>query len=155
VVWHALTGEPADCEPLRVRILSEGAEPFTCAGGVPIAPHAALADAYRLDLVIVAELAIATDEDPRGRWPTASHWLRRQHAAGATTCSVCTGAILLADAGLLDGLEATTHWSVTDLFRTYFHPSCCIRSASCLPQDRSSASLQAAARPPGKTWRST
>jgi transcriptional regulator GlxA family with amidase domain len=120
VVWHALTGEPADCEPLRVRILSEGAEPFTCAGGVPIAPHAALADAYRLDLVIVAELAIATDEDPRGRWPTASHWLRRQHAAGATTCSVCTGAILLADAGLLDGLEATTHWSVTDLFRTYF-----------------------------------
>jgi transcriptional regulator GlxA family with amidase domain len=120
LVWQALTGEPADCEPLRVRILSERAEPFTCAGGVPIAPHAALADVDRLDLVIVADLAVATADDPRGRWPAAAHWLRRQHQTGATICSVCTGAILLADAGLLDGLEATTHWSVTDLFRAYF-----------------------------------
>jgi transcriptional regulator GlxA family with amidase domain len=120
VVWQALTGEPAACEPLRVRILSEHAEPFTCAGGVPIAPHAGMADVDRVDLVIVADLAVSPDEDPRGRWPAAADWLRRQHAAGATICSVCTGAILLADAGLLDDLEATTHWSVTGLFRDYF-----------------------------------
>jgi len=120
VVWQALTGEPVACAPLQVRILSEHAQPFTCAGGVPIAPHAALADVDRVDLVIVADLAVSPDDDPRGRWPAAADWLRRQHAAGATICSVCTGAILLADAGLLDGLEATTHWSVAGLFRDYF-----------------------------------
>jgi transcriptional regulator GlxA family with amidase domain len=120
VVWQALTGEAVSCEPLQVRILSERRAPFTCAGGVPIAPHAALADVDRVDLVIVADLAVAPNEDPRGRWPAAADWLRRQHAAGATICSVCTGAILLADAGLLDGLEATTHWSVAGLFRDYF-----------------------------------
>lgn len=120
VAWPALTGEPADCEPLSVRILSEGAEAFRCAGGVPIAPDGSIADAGRLDLVIVADLAVAPDADPRGRWPEVVRWLREQHQAGAVLCSVCTGAILLAEAGLLDGLEATTHWSVTDLFRVCY-----------------------------------
>jgi putative intracellular protease/amidase len=37
-------------------------------------------------------------------------WLRRAHATSAWTTSVCTGALVLAAAGILDGLEATTHW---------------------------------------------
>jgi transcriptional regulator GlxA family with amidase domain len=44
--------------------------------------------------------------------------LRGWHAGGALVTSVCSGALLLADAGLLDGRPATTHWSVTgDLAR--------------------------------------
>lgn len=37
-------------------------------------------------------------------------WLRHAHAGSQWTTSVCTGSLLLAAAGLLDGLEATTHW---------------------------------------------
>jgi transcriptional regulator GlxA family with amidase domain len=41
-------------------------------------------------------------------------WLRHAHAHSQWTTSVCTGALLLAAAGILDGLEATTHWLAMD-----------------------------------------
>ena len=43
-------------------------------------------------------------------------WLRRRAASARRTASVCSGAYLLAEAGLLDGKRATTHWSRTDDF---------------------------------------
>ena len=46
--------------------------------------------------------------------------LRSAHAAGTRIASICTGAFLLADAGLLDGRRATTHWAVADVFRAKF-----------------------------------
>jgi putative intracellular protease/amidase len=41
-------------------------------------------------------------------------WVRRVHQGTTYTTSVCTGALLLKAAGVLDGLEATTHWLFTD-----------------------------------------
>jgi putative intracellular protease/amidase len=41
-------------------------------------------------------------------------WLREAHAHSRWTTSVCTGSLLLAAAGLLDGVEATTHWLARD-----------------------------------------
>ncbi len=46
-------------------------------------------------------------------------WLREAHAHSTWTTSVCTGALLLAAAGILDGLEATTHWLVLDMLASY------------------------------------
>ncbi|MEM6106569.1 DJ-1/PfpI family protein [Mycobacterium sp. 050272] len=46
---------------------------------------------------------------------TISGWLRAVHPRTIFTTSVCTGALLLAGAGLLDGLTATTHWRAADL----------------------------------------
>jgi len=120
VTWHELTGEPAAGPPMEVRILSASGEAFRCPLGVPIVPHAALGAAGRTDLVVVADLALAPGCDPRGRWPTEVAWLRSQFAAGTTVSSVCTGAIVLADAGLLDGEVATSHWSVVELFKEYY-----------------------------------
>jgi putative intracellular protease/amidase len=42
-------------------------------------------------------------------------WIAAAHASTRWTTSVCTGALLLGTAGLLDGLEATTHWAALDL----------------------------------------
>lgn len=46
--------------------------------------------------------------------------LRRAHARGARLVSICSGAFVLAETGLLDGKRATTHWRYTDIFRTRF-----------------------------------
>lgn len=49
-----------------------------------------------------------------------SKWLREQYSYGAKICSVCTGAYLLAQSGLLKGKECTTHWNYLDDFSRRF-----------------------------------
>lgn len=56
--------------------------------------------------------ALARDE-------TVLEWVRGAHASSTWTTSVCTGALVLGAAGILDGLEATTHWLVLDDLRQY------------------------------------
>jgi putative intracellular protease/amidase len=46
-------------------------------------------------------------------------WLRNAHATSQWTTSVCTGSLLLAAAGILEGLEATTHWLELETLRQY------------------------------------
>lgn len=46
--------------------------------------------------------------------------LRKLHAGGTTLASVCVGAFILGETGLLDGRSATTHWGVADAFRSRF-----------------------------------
>ena len=65
------------------------------------------------DLVIVPGMSI---ESARQAPADVHRWLRAAYDAGAHVCSVCIGAFVLADAGLLHGRQCTTHWSrVADL----------------------------------------
>jgi transcriptional regulator GlxA family with amidase domain len=48
------------------------------------------------------------------------YWLKKQHDKGVKICSVCTGAFLLAEAGLLDDKQCTTHWKFIDRFQNRF-----------------------------------
>jgi transcriptional regulator GlxA family with amidase domain len=116
--WEILTGEKPTGGRIRSRIVAKDGVPPPSRFGVPIMPHEGLGDA---DVVIVADLAFSPDWDPRGQWPVEAAWLRERHSAGAMICSVCTGTVLLAEAGLLDGHTVTTHWAIVDLMKKYYH----------------------------------
>lgn len=47
-------------------------------------------------------------------------WLREQHRKGVSICSICTGAFLVAQTGLLDGRKCTTHWKRVDELQTTY-----------------------------------
>jgi transcriptional regulator GlxA family with amidase domain len=47
-------------------------------------------------------------------------WLKKQDTLGVNLCSICTGAFILGAAGLLNGLECTTHWRSIDLLKQLY-----------------------------------
>ncbi|MDP3339238.1 GlxA family transcriptional regulator [Frigidibacter sp.] len=118
--WEILTGWPPGPRRFHPRIVAADRTPFRNVAGLPIMPDLTFAEARRADIVIVGDLAIGRDEETRGRWPAATEWLRQQHAQGALVCSVCTGSLMLAEAGLLDGTEATCHWAAVDQMRSRY-----------------------------------
>ena len=120
VTWAELTGEPVAGPRMIPRMVARSAAPYRTASGVPLAPSHSLADTGNSDVVIVTDLDLLPGVDPRGRWTDEAAWIRRQFAAGATVCSVCTGSVLLAEAGLLDGQEATTHWGAVGIFEKHY-----------------------------------
>lgn len=120
VAWGAITGETAACRRMAPRIVAARPEPFVTTLGTPLVPQAAIAEVPHCDVVIVTDLDIAPATELTGRWPEEAAWVRARYNEGAMVCSVCTGSIFLAEAGLLDGLEATTHWSTAGLFRARY-----------------------------------
>ena len=80
---------------------------------------------FRPDLIVVGssvEAAVSAERVERTLAPAIPlhGWLREAHEQGAVLASVCTGSFVLAEAGLLDGQAATTHWRAASLFRSRY-----------------------------------
>jgi len=103
--------------PFEVLLAAEHADPVTTSGNMKVIPHHTFAHCPPLDILVVP-----------GGWgvrrelsnPVMREWLRRRAAEAETLTSVCTGAMLLGSAGLLDGLHATTHWRSLEWMRESF-----------------------------------
>ncbi len=67
---------------------------------------------HRLGYVIVPPSIIMPAQIPA--LPAAAAWISSKHADGATVCSVCAGAFLLAETGLINGRRVTTHWAFSE-----------------------------------------
>lgn len=116
-VWQTLARAEPLPPPFRVRVVSPSRERFLCGHGIPVEPSGAVSEVTDADLVILPELWLGPDEDLAGRYPDLVDWIRARHAAGAHVYSACSGALLLAETGLLNGCDATSHWGYQDLFR--------------------------------------
>lgn len=114
-LWQALVNETPSA-PLRVRIASVSRRAFRCGNGIPVAPDIAIRDNPAGDVVIIPELWLGPEEHLAGRYEEVQAWLRERYRRGAYIYSVCSASLLLAEAGLLDGCDATSHWGYQSLF---------------------------------------
>jgi len=101
---------------LRVCTVGRTRAPVRARAGLEIRPDHAIGDHPPFDVLIVPG-GVVTDE--LGKADVIA-WIARQHGVVPLVASVCTGAFLLAGAGLLDGLRATTHWEDVADLRTMF-----------------------------------
>ena len=116
-IWQELARSGVRERVFDPVIVSEGRAPFACGNGVPVQPGACIDEISTARVVIVPELWLGPDEDLHGRYPRLIAWLSAMHRAGAYLYSACSGAVLLAETGLLDDRPATSHWGYQDLFR--------------------------------------
>lgn len=103
-----------------VRIVANRKSAFRCADGMPVSPHYFFSEVDYSDIVIVTDLVFPPKADPRGHWSEATKWIRNAYERDAIICSVSTGSVLLAEAGLLNHQKATTHPSMNALFKRYY-----------------------------------
>jgi putative intracellular protease/amidase len=102
----------ASSPAFRTYVVAADARPVRLEGGPALVPTHTFADvdadpALAPDLVVVPALTepTGTTEAP------LRHWVAAQHHDGARILGVCAGALVLAETGMLDGLDATSHWS--------------------------------------------
>ena len=105
---------------LDVKVVAAAATPFRCIGNVAIEPHASVASIGHVDVAIVCDIYMPIDTPPRDRYLVEIAWLKQVHGDGGLVCSVCSGSLVLAEAGLLDGRRCAGHWAYRDLFRTAY-----------------------------------
>lgn len=109
-VANRFTDSPA----FTVLTVAEKAGPIRTRGGLSVNPHHRLADFPQPELLLVPG-----GQGTRQEMHNAAliDWIRQTASKSELVLSVCTGALLLARAGLLDGLQATTHHGAIDLLR--------------------------------------
>jgi len=113
-LWNDLHESPAH-PAFSVRTVSLDGGAVRSAHGLGVAPHGRMEDVARTDVVIVSTSSLDLDLAMVAN-SALLPWLRHQHQQGAMVVGVCMGAAYLAEAGLLDGRIATTHWALADKF---------------------------------------
>ena len=100
-----------DSAPFSVFTVARGSEPVVCTGGLRVEPHFAFDTCPRIDILVVpggfGTRPLLSDD-------RVLEWIRTMFASASHTTAVCSGSLLLAQAGLLRGRKATTHWGALD-----------------------------------------
>lgn len=104
-----------DSAPFNVFTVAKTKDEISATGGLRVRPTYGFTDCPKIDLLVVpggfGTRPLMDDRE-------TLDWIRRTAAASRQATSVCTGSLLYAKAGLLQGKRATTHWGALDLLET-------------------------------------
>jgi transcriptional regulator GlxA family with amidase domain len=98
--------QPGAEPPFEVFTVGASQRPATARGGLVVQPRYSFADHPKIDVLLVPGGVVAAELER----PRVIAWVATRAATAELAASVCTGAFLLARAGLLKGKAATTHW---------------------------------------------
>jgi transcriptional regulator GlxA family with amidase domain len=104
---------------LDIKFVSEVPGKIILAGGLQVICDHALTDIQQADLIFVPGIW-GNPASLRHKTNSLGNWLKSQLAGGATLCAIVTGSHILAQAGILDQHNATTHWRFFDQFQKQF-----------------------------------
>jgi transcriptional regulator GlxA family with amidase domain len=102
----AVTGRRTRQEPFSVFLVAEKRGPVVLRSGVSLNPHYTIESCPPVEIVLVPG-GFGTRREMHN--PRVLQWVRQRAQEAELVLSVCTGALILGKAGLLNGLEATTH----------------------------------------------
>ncbi len=111
-LWRELKGEAPEPRFTVTTATLDGKPVRSPYAGMSITPAHAIAEITRADIIIVPTSGLSLDKVIENS--VLLPWLCKHYAAGAYIAGVCMGAAYLAESGLLDGRQATTHWAVAD-----------------------------------------
>jgi transcriptional regulator GlxA family with amidase domain len=104
-----------DSAPFQVFTIAKTSGTILATGGLAVLPEYNFSNHPKIDLLIVpggfGTRQLLTDQE-------TLEWIRKIASEAKITASVCTGALLLTKAELLNGLETTTHWGALDLLES-------------------------------------
>jgi transcriptional regulator GlxA family with amidase domain len=119
-IWQTLVRTDVLPALFNPRVLALHKKPFACGNNIPIRADVTIKEDPSADILILPELWLGPDEHLKNKYPTIMDFIRRKHAEGTYIYSACSGAVMLAESGLLDGRQATSHWGYQDLFRLHY-----------------------------------
>lgn len=112
-VANRITGKDGAAPAFEVVLVGVGDGPVRARGGMRISVDTTIADERGYDVVLVPGGVV----DRVAATPAAVAWIEKHSKTTELTASVCTGAFLLAQAGVLDSRPVTTHWEDIDDLR--------------------------------------
>ena len=132
VTWNRIQGEPT--KPVfKTLIASKDQQDIQCSNGLKLAAHLSFDDITQAQVIIVPTIGGPINQVLAFN-PELISLLQKAHDANWTIAGNCTGNFLLAQAGILDGKSATTHWGFKNDFEQRF-PNVLLKTDQMITRD--------------------
>ncbi|MBD2187594.1 GlxA family transcriptional regulator [Pseudanabaena mucicola] len=121
IVWNGVTTqETSESIFFNAEIVGVSKEPVTCYAGVKINPHQSIFDLQHTDIIYLPSITGIFKQPLEIQYLEMLTWICQMYQKNALICTSGSGALIMAETGLLDGLEATTHDAYVDIFKKQY-----------------------------------